>query len=244
MPDKRMGQKLAKLWGLSVEQPLYRKTGNWYHLLKKFPGALLDADGYVIFKSEEEFRTCPQLQVRKEVGAPKGIKAIPGYVRMPSTDGQNDCDLVEAIIRGQDPADGQRWAASAEARKAIESYAMDLALCHYRRLWREVSDVSAFKPFDILCRDSERELRVEVKGTTSSGISVLLTRNEVLHAQANSGRVALFVASNIVASASAEISGGSIHIFEPWNIQDDGLDPIAYQCWLKGRRTTTRQIGT
>jgi len=89
MPDKRMGQKLAKLWGLSVEQPLYRKTGNWYHLLKKFPGALLDADGYVIFKSEEEFRTCPQLQVRKEVGAPKGIEAIPGYVRMLSTDGQN-----------------------------------------------------------------------------------------------------------------------------------------------------------
>jgi hypothetical protein len=64
---------------------------------------------------------------------------------------------------------------------------MDLALCHYRRIWREVSNVSAFKPFDILCRDGERELRVEVKGTTSSGLSVLLTRNEVLQAQANSG---------------------------------------------------------
>lgn len=65
---------------LSVGHALYRKTGNWYHQLEKSPGALLDADGYVIFESEPAFNACPQLQVRKQVSAPKGIKAIPGYV--------------------------------------------------------------------------------------------------------------------------------------------------------------------
>ena len=68
---------------------------------------------------------------------------------------------------------------------------MDLGVRHYASLWQEVLDVSATEPFDLLCREGDRELRVEVKGTTSLGLSVLLTRNEVRHAQENSGRVAL-----------------------------------------------------
>src|SRR5947208_706800 len=57
---------LATRWGLKVRHALYRKTGNWYHQLTGFPGALLDADGYVIFESEQEFRECPQLQVKSK----------------------------------------------------------------------------------------------------------------------------------------------------------------------------------
>ena len=96
-------------------------------------------------------------------------------------------------------------------------------------------DVSATKPFDLLCREGDRELRVEVKGTTSLGLSVLLTRNEVRHAQENNGCVALFVVANIVASASG-CTGGTIHVFEPWDIQDDDLEPVAFECRLHGRR--------
>jgi 5-methylcytosine-specific restriction endonuclease McrA len=86
-------KELAKRWGLSVQHALYRKTGNWYHQLNKFPGALLDADGYVIFESEQAFKACPQLQVGKEVGAPKGIKAIPGYVRVADSDASPSLDV-------------------------------------------------------------------------------------------------------------------------------------------------------
>ena len=119
---------------------------------------------------------------------------------------------------------------------------MDLAIRHYTRHWREVRDVSAVEPFDLLCRESDRELRVEVKGTTSLGLSILLTRNEVRHAHENKGCVALFVVSHIVASA-AGCTGGTIHIFEPWDIQEDALEPIAYECRLQcwqdlGRRPT------
>src|SRR3974377_358997 len=66
MPDKQRGKELAKSWGLRVQQALYRKTGDWYHRLTKFPGALLDADGYVIFESEEAFKACLQLRIGKD----------------------------------------------------------------------------------------------------------------------------------------------------------------------------------
>ncbi|HEX9367842.1 MAG TPA: DUF3883 domain-containing protein, partial [Vicinamibacterales bacterium] len=73
---------------------------------------------------------------------------------------------------------------------------------------REVIDVSATEPFDLLCRDGSRERRVEVKGTTALGLSVLLTRNEVRHAQAKDRPMALFVVSEITANAAGDCSGG------------------------------------
>ena len=233
--DNQRAKELVTRWGLSVRHALYRETGNWYHQLHRFPGALLDADGYVIFESEQAFRTCPQLQVRKQVSAPKGIKAVPGYVYVSSTDGRPDRLLIESLVRARAPATGQGWRGSAEGRKAIEAYAMDLAVRHYSGLWLEVLDVSATQPFDLLCRGGDRELRVEVKGTTSLGVSILLTRNEVRHAEANNGRVALFVVSEITANTSGGCSGGSIQVLEPWDIRQDELDPIAFECWLRAR---------
>jgi hypothetical protein len=242
MPDKQTGKELAMRWGLRVQQALYRKTGDWYHQLRKFPGALLDADGYVVFENAEAFKACPQLQIGKDptrhggwVAAANGIKAIPAYVYVTATGPETDRSIVEALLRPRVPAKGQTWGGSAEGRKAIESYAMDLAVRHYASLWQEVLDVSATKPFDLLCREGDRELRVEVKGTTSLGLSVLLTRNEVRHAQENNGCVPLFVVANIVANASG-CTGGTIDVLEPWDIQDDELEPVAFECRLHGRR--------
>jgi hypothetical protein len=223
---------LVARWGLEVRHALYRKTGNWYHQLNGFPGALLDADGYVIFENEQAFRACPQLQVKKQVSAPKGIKIIPGYVYVSSVGCLSDRFLVESVVRARMPARGQGWGGSAEGRKFIETYAMELAVHHYSQLWCEVLDVSATQPFDLLCRDGDRELRVEVKGTTSFGMSILLTRNEVRHAEANTGRMALFVVSEITANP-AGCYGGAIRVIEPWDIQQAELDPIAFECRLR-----------
>ena len=46
---------------------------------------------------------------------------------------------------------------------------MTLAFQRYSGLWPEVLDVSANQPYNLLCRGDGRELRVEVKGTTSRG---------------------------------------------------------------------------
>jgi uncharacterized protein DUF3883 len=106
-----------------------------------------------------------------------------------------------------------------------------------------VLDVSATHPFDLLCRDDDRELRVEVKGTTSLGMSILLTRNEVRHAEANNDRMSLFVVSEITANTTG-CYGGVIQIIEPWNIRQAELDPIAFECRLrKGSNAIAAQDG-
>ncbi|MFA7267826.1 MAG: HNH endonuclease [Sterolibacterium sp.] len=74
--------KRAKRWNLNVNHALYRKTGDWYHQLKRFPGALLDSDGYVVFETEDAYRSCPELRIRQDVGVPEGISKILGYTRV------------------------------------------------------------------------------------------------------------------------------------------------------------------
>ena len=232
--EDRRGKDLAKSWGLNVRQALYRKTGDWFHQLTKFPAALLDENGYLTFADEQAFHACSHLRVGKDphrhggwISAPNGIKTIPGYVHA------TDRSLVETALRPRVPS-GQRWGGTPEDRRAIETYAMDLAIRHYATIWPDVKDVSATEPYDLLCRERDRELRVEVKGTTSLGLSVFLTRNEVRHAQENNGRVALFIVCNIVAGASGCV-GGDIDIVEPWDIRQDELEPIAFECRLRAR---------
>jgi len=76
------GRELNLKWKVDAKHALYRETGNWYHQLKEFPGALFDAKGYVIFETEEEYRSCPYLQIGKQIGIPNGISSIPTYVQV------------------------------------------------------------------------------------------------------------------------------------------------------------------
>lgn len=76
---KNMGKKLNKEWGVHARHALYRDTGTWYHRLTSFPGALFDANGYVLFKHESEYLECKQLQLGKQTSCRKGISSIPGY---------------------------------------------------------------------------------------------------------------------------------------------------------------------
>lgn len=71
-----------------------------------------------------------------------------------------------------------------------------------------------------------------VKGTTSDGTQILLTRNEVAHAKRHYPRVALFILANVQIetsdSAVYEASGGQVSIHEPWCIEESALVPLAY----------------
>lgn len=66
--------------GVRAAQARYREIGNWYHPLTRFPAALFDLRGYILFPTEEAYRTSPHLKIGKAIGIPKGISAIPGYV--------------------------------------------------------------------------------------------------------------------------------------------------------------------
>lgn len=80
-PRSNSGAQLNEEWKIGACHVLYRKTGKFYMPLEKFPGALCDEHGYVLFKSEAEYRASPYLRIGVRVSVPHGISNIPGYVR-------------------------------------------------------------------------------------------------------------------------------------------------------------------
>ena len=72
-------------WNKPVAQARYSDDGHWYALLSRFPAALVDANGYLLFEFEHEYTSSPYLAVGKQISVRKpGISAVPGYVRMPA----------------------------------------------------------------------------------------------------------------------------------------------------------------
>lgn len=110
--------------------------------------------------------------------------------------------------------------------RAVEQRAMDEATRHYESEGWNVVDVSSHRVgYDIRCTRGDAELHVEVKGVTSDGSEVNLTRNEVSHAREYSAPV-LYVLANIEVSyeddRSPLASGGQARILNPWRVDQDG----------------------
>jgi hypothetical protein len=78
------GRALNHRWNVNARHALFRQTGNWYHLLTKFPGALFDPKGYLLFETEEDYRACKYINLTKEIWVPnpRGISSVPGYVQV------------------------------------------------------------------------------------------------------------------------------------------------------------------
>jgi hypothetical protein len=81
-PRAGTGRELADRWGVDVKHALFHRGGTFYMHLREFPGALFDPNGYVVFKTEEEFLSSPYLRLYEtRLNVSSGISSIPGYVR-------------------------------------------------------------------------------------------------------------------------------------------------------------------
>lgn len=149
---------------------------------------------------------------------------------------------VEAVLQASRPPLKPlrpTYMQDAVARRAVEVRAMEVAIEELSKTWEHVVDVSAVESFDLLCRSAAEELHVEVKGTTSDGATIVLTRNEVIHAQNQHPRVALYVVSRIELSlkdGAPVASGGQLARYEPWAIEDFELIPLSFQCLMLSSR--------
>ena len=76
------GRKLNELWGVGAKHALYHREGSWYNNLERFPGALFDPNGYVLFATEQAYKNSRHLRITQETNVTNGISSIPGYVRM------------------------------------------------------------------------------------------------------------------------------------------------------------------
>lgn len=74
-------KKIEKIVQTGAVHVLYRKDGTWYHHLDKFPGALFDINGFLVFQTREEYEKNQYLQHGKELSIPRGISSIPRYTK-------------------------------------------------------------------------------------------------------------------------------------------------------------------
>lgn len=81
-PRSNTGRQLQREWSIPAQHVLYHHQGTWFHLLERFPGALCDPHGYVLFETAEDFRKSPHLKIGKHVTVSEGVKNIRGYCQL------------------------------------------------------------------------------------------------------------------------------------------------------------------
>jgi hypothetical protein len=117
-------------------------------------------------------------------------------------------------------------------RMAIDNYAMSTAISYFEADGYTVDDVHANQPVDLIVRRDSEVLRVEVKGTQTTGEEVLLTPNEVRYAQVHKLEMMLFILRDVAVhddgNGTVTVEGGTVSL-QNWDIDTGVLTPLAYK---------------
>ncbi|WP_435238653.1 MrcB family domain-containing protein [Streptomyces sp. YPW6] len=126
---------------------------------------------------------------------------------------------------------GQGFRLTSAERRAIERRSVDVASEFFAAQGWKVQDVGARESFDLLLKRGDERLHVEVKGTTSAGHDVILTRAEVEKQRKYYPDNALVIVHSIHLDRTRDepiASGGILHCTSPWEIADEDLSVISY----------------
>ncbi|MEU3758476.1 MrcB family domain-containing protein [Streptomyces albogriseolus] len=126
---------------------------------------------------------------------------------------------------------GQGFLLTGEERRAVESHSVHMASEHFKAQGWSVQDVGTKKPYDLHLSRGQETLRVEVKGTTSDGSQVILTRSEVEHQRKFAPSNALVIVHSITLDRAVEpavATGGTLECISPWVIDDGNLTVVSY----------------
>lgn len=74
--SRTTGKRLALEWGVDTRHALYHREGTWYHLPKIFPAHLFDPNGYLEFKTLEDYRIFVVSEERTKEYAEKNILSV------------------------------------------------------------------------------------------------------------------------------------------------------------------------
>lgn len=156
---------------------------------------------------------------------------------------QLDADKIKTLLEGVEtfPSDqpqgkrasGQGFGLSPAERKAVELHAMRIARKIYEDEGWTVVDTSASRPFDLLATKGGLNRYVEVKGTTGSGQTIILTSGEVTHANHHPKESALVVVAQVKLNKNGDrwIAEGGTVCFrkDPWIIRASSLEPTQFK---------------
>jgi hypothetical protein len=121
---------------------------------------------------------------------------------------------------------------TAEENAVIEERAVHVTREHFEdELGYETEDVGTYESYDVRASKGQEVVKVEVKGTTTDGAEVVLTRNEVNLHRVEYPNNALAVVRHITIDRGGRqpvATGGELVLVMPWEINEGGLIPIAY----------------
>jgi hypothetical protein len=139
----------------------------------------------------------------------------------------------DAIVRGQGFQSDVRY------RTEIEAHSMRVVKRELRKRYANVHDVSAERSYDYLCISKNgRQRKVEVKGTTTAGSSVLVSRREFELAKAEP--VDLYILSDIkIVDQRGDVSatGGTLTLFNNWSALALDSKAVGYEITLREKTT-------
>jgi len=209
---------------LALYDALREKFGDpIYFPWVRYRGSLRTAQSYLARFPPAALEVLPEVrELIREVPAPATLFSDP-----PTSIGR---EIAAAAGRPRGTG-GQGFSVDQKAKVAVEALAMNAASRHYSQLG-VVTDLSRTESYDYAVTIDEIEWHVEVKGTTGPGDAVLLTPNEVGHAQRHP-YVALFILSEIelVRTSDDEVSarGGRARILQPWTLDLSDLSAVGFQ---------------
>lgn len=74
-----IAKRIKTAFNLDAEHIFYFHEGNWYHNLRRFPGILVDRNGFIRFETEQDYLNSPYLQHGTRLHIRNGISSIPNY---------------------------------------------------------------------------------------------------------------------------------------------------------------------
>jgi hypothetical protein len=141
---------------------------------------------------------------------------------------ENESDEVAAISQEQ----GAGFLSNPAIRREIEEFAMIKARSALRaKGYRNFKNTATLHPYDYTCERVHKTFFVEVKGTQTTGKTVILTRGEVNHVNNNNkGDCILVLVHSVLVSGTKNprVSGGVTEVRESWTLRHEDLSPIQY----------------
>lgn len=131
---------------------------------------------------------------------------------------------------------GQGFGLTIEERRVVERHAMNLAQVYLTQSGYKVRDVSNAEPYDFVATREDKSLVVEVKGTTGTADSIVLTANEVNAHRKSHPKNALIIVHSIDLDRNRrgpKATGGVLFALMPWSIEESALRPLSFAYFLQ-----------
>lgn len=134
---------------------------------------------------------------------------------------------------------GQGRQMDAVKREVVERYGMEKCRAYYERLGFALLDTSKTRPFDFEARRGDALRRIEVKGTTGTLDTVVVTSGEVQSARLDGVPTDLVVVHSIrlreCGVGTYEAFGGVMQVVRDWIPEEERLRPTQYEYSVVGK---------